>query len=106
MVKLIINFGHQGIRKEVNWYRDFMDFPKLLKFQGVGWEWVVYTTVGDDYELTFSKIPTYDPNYYASMESYEEMFEWGGDKDKCCCGSIYTSFSFDHMRYCPKWTKW
>lgn len=105
MIKLFISFGHDGIKKEVAWYRELMDFPKLLKFRGIPWEWAMYHNVGKDYELTFAKIPTYDPNFYVEMESFEAMFEWTG-ADKCECGSIYTSFSWDHMRYCKKWTKW
>lgn len=107
MTRLIINFGYPGTKKDANWYKNLMDFPKLIKFQGICWEWVSYNSVGNDYELFFAKIPTYDPNFYVDMPSFEEMFEFGGaDRDKCCCGAAHTSFSFDHMRFCPKWVKW
>src|SRR5208282_4593426 len=104
-MKLTINFGHNGIKKEVNWYRDLMDFPKLIRFSGSKWEWAMYHNVGNDYELTFSQIPTYDPNFYADMPSFEDMFEWA-NVDKCVCGSAYSSFSWDHMRFCPKHKSW
>lgn len=105
MIKIIISFGHEGPKKEVNWYRDLMDFPKLLKFQGLPWEWAMYYEVGKDYELTFSKIPTYDPNFYVEMESFEEKFEWH-NSDRCTCGAAWSSFSWDHLRYCGKHKPW
>jgi hypothetical protein len=104
-MKLTINFGHNGTKKEVNWYRDLMDFPKLMRFQSAKWEWAMYHNTGPDYELTFSQIATYDPNYYVDMPSFEDMFEWGVN-DKCECGAIYTSFAWDHLRYCKKYKPW
>jgi hypothetical protein len=104
-MKLIISFGHSGTKKEVHWYRDIMEFPKLLRFAGAKWEWAMYHNIGDDYELTFSQIPAYDPNYYVDMESFEDRFEWG-QIDKCVCGAIFSSFSWDHLRYCPKHKPW
>ena len=104
-MRLTINFGHHGTKKEVNWYRDLMEFPKLIRFQGLKWEWAMYNTIGEDSELTFSQIPTYDPNFYTDMPSFEDMFEWG-QSDKCVCGAVYTSFPWDHMRFCGKWIKW
>ena len=102
---LIVRFG-MDIKKEVNWYKDMMAFPKFIRFQGKKWEWAMYNTIGSVNELTFAQLHTYDPNFYIDMESFEEMFEWGSNSDKCECGANYTSFSFDHMRYCKKWTKW
>jgi hypothetical protein len=104
-MKLVINFGHNGIKKEVDWYRQLMDFPKLIRFSGSKWEWAMYHNVGSTYELTFSQIATYDPNYYVDMPSFEDMFEWGVT-DKCVCGAIYSSFQWDHLRYCPKHKPW
>lgn len=105
MLRLTINFGHNGVKKQVNWYKDIMDFPKLLRFQGKSWEWAIYQNMGNDYELTFSQIPTYDPNYYTEMPSYENMFEFSGS-DVCECGSAYSSFKFDHMMFCKLWKPW
>ena len=104
-MRLIINFGHKGIKKDINWYKALMDFPKLIRFQGAKWEWAMYNNIGADYELTFSQIATYDPNYYADMPSFEEMFEWSG-ATKCECGAIFSSFAWDHMRFCPKYKPW
>lgn len=104
-MKLVINFGHKGIQKEVDWYQDIMAFPKLIRFQSARWEWATYDAIDNGYELTFSQIPSYDPNFYVDMPSFEDMFEWGSS-NKCCCGAIYTSFNWDHMFFCPKWVKW
>ncbi len=104
-MKLTLNFGLNGAKKQIDWYRDLMDFPKLIRFQNAKWEWAIYSNVGKDYELTFSQIPTYDPSFYVDMPSFEDMFEWGAT-DRCQCGAVYSSFSWDHMRFCPKWTKW
>ena len=104
-MKLNINFGLTGPKKEVNWYRELMDFPKLLSFNGSKWEWAMYNKIGNDYELTFSQIATHDPSFYADMPSFETMFEYGVS-DRCVCGSAYSSFKFDHMRFCPKWKPW
>jgi hypothetical protein len=103
-MKLVVKFG-MSIKKEVDWYRDVMDFPKLLRFQGSKWEWAMYNGSGQNYELTFSQIGSYDPSFYMDMPSFEDMFEWAGG-DKCVCGALYTSFTFDHMRFCPKWVPW
>src|ERR1035438_2985912 len=99
MSKLTINFGLDGTKKQVNWYKDILDFPKLIRFQSKAWEWAIYNSIGGtDYELTFSQVPSYDPNYYVDMPTFEDMFEYGKG-DICECGAIYTSFSWDHLRY-------
>lgn len=105
-MNIIINFGLNGAKKEVTWHKPLMDFPKLIRFQGSCWEWAIYNYIGTDCELTFSKIPSYDPNYYAEMPTFEVMFEWTSGGDKCECGSAHTAFPFDHMFYCKKWSKW
>lgn len=103
-MKVIVNFG-LVIKKEVDWYKDISDFPRLLRFNGQKWEWVVYNSIGNGYQLTFSQLPTYDPNFYADMNSFEDMFE--RYQDRCECGAAYSkSFSFDHMRFCKKWKPW
>lgn len=104
-MKLIIKFGHDGPKRQVDWWRDVMDFPKLIKFEGKRWERVISSgPYGGAYDLTYSQIPMYDPHYYDEMPSFEEMFEWGSEK--CQCGAVYTSFSWDHMRFCPKYKPW
>ena len=105
-MNLVLNFGLNGAKKQVTWHKPLMDFPKLLRFQGKCWEWAIYNSIGSDYELIFSQIPTYDPNYYAEMSSYEELFEWSNKSYDCCCGAAWTSFEWDHLRFCPKHKPW
>jgi hypothetical protein len=106
-MKIIINFGYNGLKKEVTWYRDIMDFPKLIKFRGDRWEWAIYSNTGKDYELTFSKLATHDPLFSANMPSFEDMFESSfSASNDCACGALYTSFPQFHMVFCPKWKRW
>jgi hypothetical protein len=104
-MKLILKFGLTGTTKQVYWGKDLMDFPKLIRFDGKRWEWSMYDgSYQAGYELIFGPIPTYDPNNYADMPSYEEMFELG--KDGCVCGAHFSSFKWDHLRYCGLWKPW
>jgi hypothetical protein len=104
-MKLRIKFGLNSVEKEVEWFKDLMDFPKLIRYDGKKWEWATYDgSKYAGYDLLFSQVATYDPTYYADMQSFEELFEW--NSTKCCCGAAYTSFNWDHMRMCPKWIKW
>jgi hypothetical protein len=105
-MKLRIDFG-QIARKEVNWYNSLEDFPKLLSYHGKRYEWFMYDkdkSGQTDYILTFSELPTYDPNYYAEMEDFDAIFG-GAMGIQCECGAIYTSFPQFHMFYCKKWRK-
>lgn len=104
-MKLDLVFGSNGLKKSVDWYQPLEAFPKLLMFRGKKWEWAVYSETSPAvWELVFSELPTYDPNFYASEYSvFEDMFEKTND---CCCGAIFSSFPWDHMRMCPKWVKW
>jgi hypothetical protein len=102
---LKIKFGLNGKEKTLSWYQKIEDFPKLLRFEGKKWEWIVYNAIGGgDYELVYSEIPTYDPSFYIDMPSFEELFP--GNEQKCECGAHFSSFSWDHFRYCSKWRPW
>ena len=104
-MRLKIAFGYKSIEKIVDWNRDVTDFPKLIKFDGRRWEWVTYNSPdGLTYELVFSQIPTFDPNFYADMPDFETMFP--NSEIKCECGARFSSFGFDHMRMCKLWRPW
>ena len=104
-MKLDIVFGSDGTKKRVDWDKDVMLFPKLMLFQGKKWEWAMYKeTPYADYELVFSQLPSYDPNFYVSdYVVFEDTFE---RKIGCECGAHWTSFPNFHMFYCKKWTAW
>jgi hypothetical protein len=94
--------------KEVFWYKDIDDFPKLIKFLGRNYEWVFYgqdPTGQVDMVFTFVELPSYDPNYGIDCRSWSELFGEEGNNG-CECGAKFTSFSWDHMRMCRKWGKW
>ena len=106
VMRVRVNFGLLDT-KEVWWWQEITDFPKLIKFSGKNFEWVFYDKDKAnvvDYILSFAELPPYDPNYNIECSTWAELF--GERMGGCVCGSKYTSFSFDHMFYCSHWTKW
>ena len=104
-MKLDVVFGSDA-KKKVSWDKPLEDFPKLMLYNGKKCEWVMYRdALYVDKELIFSELPKYDPNFYVSNYAvFEDMFE--KDTNGCQCGAAYSSFSWDHMRFCPKHVKW
>lgn len=105
-MRLRIDFGTHGARKEISWWQSLDDFPKIFSYAGKKYEWFMYDKDASgqvDWVLLYTQMPTYDPNYYADMPSWESLF--GDREDKCECGAIYTSFPQIHLFYCKKWTK-
>jgi hypothetical protein len=106
-MRLRIDFGKYGPKEEISWWQPLDAFPKLLRYGGKKWEWLMY---GKDESgvygriLIFVPLSTCDPNYYVDMPDFDEMLGVRGD-DKCQCGAIHTSFPDAHMFFCPKWTK-
>jgi hypothetical protein len=105
-MKLNIKFGLLG-DKEVDWWKSLDSFPKTIKYLNVIYEWVFYD---DDQSkkyhkiLWFSELKQYDPRYNEKHENWNDIFE--SNKLSCCCGARYSSFPWDHLRYCPEWKKW
>jgi len=105
-MRLRVKLGSTDI-KEVSWYRALEDFPKIIKYLGRNYEWVFYDidpTGKVDHVLTFGILMPYDPRYGVACESWSDLF--GSDFNTCDCGAAYTSFSWDHMRMCRKWSPW
>ena len=108
-VKLKLTFGFTGPSLNVKWWQGIRDFPNLVTYKGKKWEFVVYNTDDSnqvDYICMFSEVGSFDPNYYSTTYSdIEVMFgtSWGS---QCECGAQYSSFPWDHMRFCNKWSKW
>jgi hypothetical protein len=105
-MKLGIVFGLDTNVKYIDWPKSLHDFPKLLLYSGRKWEWFMYKDGPNGIvELNFTEIPKYDPNYYVDdIECFEDMF--GFSKSTCECGAIWSSFSWDHMRFCKLWKPW
>ena len=106
-MKLKVKFGLIDT-KEVFWYKPLEDFPKLVEYLGYNYEWLLYDkdlTGQSDMILIFTELSTYDLNYNTDCPLWVDLF--GNERNDCECGAKYSrSFSFDHMRYCRKWTKW
>lgn len=106
-MKLRVEFGINGSKREVNWYRDIEDFPTVISHDGNNWEWVSYEKdpLGHvDWILFFGMLRPHDSEYYSKVPSLDDI-TGGRMETGCQCGAIYTSFPWDHMRYCPKWSK-
>jgi hypothetical protein len=105
-MKLRVKLGSTDT-KEVSWFKNLEDFPKLIKYLGRNYEWVFYDidpTGKVDQVLTFSMLMTYNPNYGVTCDSWTDLF--GVDLNVCECGAAFSSFSWDHLRYCKKWSPW
>jgi hypothetical protein len=105
-MRLRVELGYEAI-KEVTWYARLDDFPKLIKYMGFNYEWIMYDkdlTGKVDIVLSYARLPTYDPNYGVICTLWVDMYP--DIPSECDCGAKYTSFSWDHMRMCKLWRKW
>jgi hypothetical protein len=109
-MRVLIEFGYPGIKRDVSWWRTFGDIPKRMRFQGEVWDGFMYQEgkagSGIDWEYYFTK--SKDPNVkdwtiYSLIPQFEDVFNV--PLLKCECGSLYTGFPQFHMFYCPKWEK-
>lgn len=106
-MRIRVEFGLGGQRKEMDWYQPIEDFPKRLIFDGKRWEWFMWEEIDigtvKGTRLMFTEIPPYDPNFSDYMVDFESAY--GFRVQKCECGSSYTSFPQFHMFMCPLWEK-
>jgi len=105
-MRIRVQFGLIDNR-DVNWYQPVENFPTLINFLGKNYEWVMYDkdiSGAVDMILIFSELHSYDPDYTTVCPIWNEMF--GESRIMCDCGAKFTSFPWDHMRMCKKWTKW
>lgn len=105
-MKVQVIFGLTGGKHEVNWWKGLHDFPKLISYKGKNWEWLMYDEDKSkrfDYFLTYTEIPSYDPNFKAEVPKFEIMFTIMNSR--CECGSSFTDFQNIHMFFCPMWKK-
>lgn len=105
-MKIRVDFGIHGKRREVGWYQALEEFPNYIAFQGKNWEWIMWDTDRTgafDYIATFIELLNYDPHWPKPLVNFEERFP--STLNECQCGSSYTSFKDFHMMYCPLWRK-
>lgn len=103
-MKLRIDFGLYGPRKEVTWWQPLEDFPTGLFYDNQRWTWSIYKD--DPYKaydkiLTFELMAIGDQRWY-NCTDFQARF---GFNSGCECGSIHTSAPQFHMFYCPMWRK-
>lgn len=106
-MRLRIDFGINGARREATWWQPIEMFPHAILFNGTRYEWFMYD---EDPSKTYDKILTFvemslgDGRWY-NCKDFDHEFGYAS-RTACECGSAYTSFSWDHMRFCPLWEKW
>lgn len=108
-MKLILQFGINEPKRQINWWNQIKEFPHLVLYKGKKWEFVMYDEDPSkqvDYICMFGEIQSYDPNWHATIYADISGYLDSGPGGKCECGSIYTSFPQSHMFFCPKWTKY
>ena len=103
-MKLNIKFGDITERM-ITWPKSIHDFPKIIKYLGKKWQSFMYSGHGNDYELIFTEIKTYDPNFYAYAQDFEDFMGMNMGK-RCECGAKFSGFKWDHMFYCDLWEPW
>lgn len=102
-MKLRLQFD--GKIKEVDWWKDLMDFPRVVELDGNKWEWIMFDADADkhvEYNLMFGKVMNYNRESDLPIPSIDLMF--GGYRQNICeCGAAYDqSFPNVHLSYCPK----
>jgi len=106
-VRLRLDFGHNGARREVTWWKPIEEFPTAITFNGTRYEFFMYEKdPNKSYDLicTFSEMRQGDPRWW-NCKDFDSEFGYNS-KTACECGAIHTSFSWDHMKFCPLWKKW
>ena len=105
-MRLSVQFGTFD-PKIVAWWDSFDNFPHIIKFLGRNYEWVTYDkdlTGNVDMIINYSELQSYDPNFSVACPLWTDMFK--EDTGGCECGARFTSFSWDHMKFCSKWKPW
>jgi len=105
-MRLRLDFGYNGARKEISWYRDISDLPTAISFNGTKYEFFMYDkdpSKNYDYICTFSEMKPSDTRWY-NCKDFDIEFGYSG-KTACECGSAYSWASQFHMFYCSMWRK-
>lgn len=105
-MKLRVDFGLNGPKREIAWWDALSSFPKYFSLDGKKWEWVLYDkdpSRNYDHILTYSEITSKDRSFNEPMEDFDIKFT---NTEKCECGALYSSFPWDHMRFCKLWRRW
>lgn len=108
-MKIRIEFGFSDGTENVNWYRDIADFPKLLRYQGDVYEFVMYAPTGyghpADYIFNFSKTKYYKARW-EDIPVFRDMFGYPSWDSSCKCGAKHDKGNPNyHYPFCDKYKK-
>lgn len=101
---LIIYFGRSGSGYRADWHRPVKDFPKVLSYNGTKWSWFMFNngTDGVDYELHFSEVPSYKPEFNDKAIDFTRILFGLELEDQVCeCGAEKLNHP-GHSSWCPK----
>lgn len=105
-MKIRVDFGTLGPKRELSFYQDISAFPNAVRFENEKYEWVMYDkdqTKQYDYILVFALMDPLDSRWWSCVD-FSERFGYN-ISESCSCGSIYTSYAAGHMFYCSLWRK-
>lgn len=106
-MKLGLRFGALEPQRNINWRQQVTDFPYLVLYKGNKYEFIMYgddNTKQVDYICHFGELKSTNPAWNKKFEDISRYLDDG--PNKCECGAIYSSFPWDHMRFCKQWSKW
>jgi len=105
-MKLKLEFGLGDGTEYISWYKEVLDFYKLIRYKGSAWEFTMYnkeTNWHYDYTLIFTKTSNYTGSFY-SIPTFEELFGVTSGPPKCECGAKFDRHApNNHMFYCKLW---
>lgn len=107
-MRLRLQFGLNEPLKEINWWKGVKEFPNLVIYKDKKWEFFAYDKDPSnlvDYHCVFSEVPTYDPNWHATVYENIDYLLGSSIKGECECGAVHTEFPQIHLSFCPKWSK-
>jgi hypothetical protein len=108
-MKLSLHLGLAAPRRTVYWWSTIGDFPTFVLYKGSKFEFAGYKKDPldqFDYICYFSEVYKTDTNYSKDYKDIDYLFNKDSDLNRCDCGAEFSSFSWDHMRFCQLWKPW
>lgn len=106
-MRLRLQFGSTEPLREMNWHKGVKEFPNLVIYKNKKWEFFAYDRDPlniVDYQLVFTELPSYHPNWHATVYENIDHLLAPALKGDCECGAAHTDFPQIHLSYCPKWS--
>jgi hypothetical protein len=108
-MKLSLHLGLAEPRRTVYWWSPIANFPTFILYKGNKFELVGYQKDNFDqidYNCYFIEVHKADPNYRKDYMNIDYLLNKDNDLNKCDCGAEFSSFPWDHMRFCQSWKPW